>query len=122
MVLLRYEADVGTVVEGVEIGVEAFGGLEVGADVQRVDFALLAEAVFAFFQGGAEERVAVGSQDEFPGTEVEGDDADVAAVDGEAVDDAVGNVLLVHGFQHAGDDGGPCRVVAQQLVLRSAGG
>ena len=110
------ETDVCTVVERVVVGVEGFGGLEVGANVQRVVEPLLLQPCFALIECGHEEGVAVGGEHQFPGLEVEGDDAHVGLRNGESVYYAVRNVLLLHGFQHAWYDGGAGRVVAQQLV------
>ena len=91
---------------------EGFRGLEVGTDVQRVAVALPAQAAFAFFERGTQEGVAVGGQHDFPGLEVEGEDADVVAGYGEPVEDAVADVLLSHGLNHTRDDDGACRIVA----------
>ena len=94
---------------------KGFRSLE-SSDVERVVFALLAEATLAFFQGGAEEGIAVGGQRDFPGTEVEGDDADVLHRDGETVNHAIAYVLLAHSFYHAGDDDLSGHIVAPKLV------
>ena len=51
-----------------------------------------------------------------PGTEVEGDDADVLARNVEAVDDAVGYVLLAHGVNHLDNNYLARCVVAQQFI------
>ena len=68
-------------------------------------------------EGGTEEGVAVAGKDYLPGLQVEGDDAHVAFVDGEAINDAVGLVLLLHGLEHAGDDGLSGGIVVKEMVV-----
>ena len=112
---LYTESDVGAVVEGVVAGCEGFGGLEL-SDVQGVVVALPGEAFLALGKRGTEEGVAVAGEDDFPGVEIEGEGFHMCHVHGEAVDDAVAVVLLLHGFQHAGDDGLAGGVVGEEVI------
>ena len=93
------KTDVGTVVEGVVALNEGLRGLE-RTDVEGIGVALLLEALFAGFERGAEEGVAVGGEDNLEGFEAEGDDGHLGLGDGEAVDNGVGDVLIVHDLEH----------------------
>ena len=118
---LCLESDVRAVIEGIEVGVEGFRGLE-RADVQRVRGALLLQSALALGQRRTKEWIAVGGENDFPGTKIEGDDADVLAGDVEAVDDAVRDVLLAHRLNHMGDDeASRCVVLEQRLSLDARG-
>ena len=99
------EADVGAVVEAVVAGNEGFGGHEGRADVERVFLALFCQPGLALGKRRAEKRVAVGGEDDVPGLEVERDEANMTLVDRETVDHAVAVVLVLHGLEHAGDNG-----------------
>lgn len=110
------KADVGSVVEGVEIRVESLGSLKSWADVQRVSLALLHETALALLKRGAEKGIAIGGQHNLPRTKVEGDNGHMLTWYMKAINDAVGLVLLQHGLQHGGYDDRAGRVVAQQLV------
>ena len=112
---LYTESDVGAVVEGVVARCEGFGGFEL-SDVQGVVVALPGEAFLALGKRGTEEGVAVAGQDDLPGVEIEGEGLYMCHVHGEAVDDAVAVVLLLHGFQHTGDDGFAGGVVGEEVV------
>ena len=94
---------------------ESLGGLEV-ADVQRVFPTLPCQCFLACCQGRIQEGIAVGGKDDFPRAEVERNDADMFAVDGETVDDAICDVLLAHGFNHVRQDGWPCQVVTAEFL------
>ncbi len=96
------KTDVGTVVEGVIAQDEGFRGLEC-SDVEGIGVALLLEALFAGFERGTEEGVAVGGEDYLEGFEAEGDDGHLGLRDGEAVDNGIGDVLVVHDLEHVGD-------------------
>ena len=91
---------------------KAFCGLE-SSDVQRVFLTLLLELLFTFCKGGTEHRVAIAGQHYFPRTEIKGDDANVVSINGETIDDTIGDVLLAHGFQHMGNDDGPYRITVR---------
>ena len=96
------KTDVGAVVEGVIAKDEGFRGLEC-SDVKGIGVALLLEALFAGFERGTEEGVAVGGEDYLEGFEAEGDDRHLGLRDGEAVDNGIGDVLVVHDLEHVGD-------------------
>ena len=108
------EADVGAVVKGVVTGEEGFRGLE-GSDVEWVVAALLLEALLGFGECGQEEGIAVGGEHDFPGLEVECDDTHVLLWYRESVDDSVGFVLLLHGFEHVWNDSVAGGVVMEKM-------
>ncbi len=115
--MLYPEAYIGAVVEGVVATSESFGRLK-SADVERVCSALVGEAFLGVVERGAEERVAVGGENDLPGLEIERDNPDMLLGDGESIDDGVGLVLLLHGLEHAGDDGLASGVVVEVMVVR----
>ena len=49
--------------------------------------------------------------------EVEGENAHLLLWNGEAVDHGVGLVLVLHGLQHVGDDGGTGGVVDKEMLF-----
>ena len=100
----RPEADIGTVVEGIEIGVETLGGLKVGANIQRVFFALLLQQTFAFCQRRTQKWIAVRGQYNFVRLEIESNGYHVLSGNVESVDYAIGDVLFLHGLNHAWND------------------
>lgn len=108
------EADVGAVVEGVVAGEEGFRGLE-GSDIEWVVAALLLEALLGFGECGQEEGIAIGGKYDFPGLEVEGDDAHALLRYRKSVDDGIGFVLLLHGFEHVWNDGVAGGVVMEEM-------
>ena len=63
-----------------------------------------------------EERIAVGSKDYLIGLEVECDGSDMALVDGETIDNTIGDVLVAHGFNHAWNNDRAGCVVAAEIV------
>ena len=63
-----------------------------------------------------EERITIGSKDNLVWLEVEWNDKDMATVDGKTIDNTVGDVLLAHGLNHAGNDDGTGCVVAEKVV------
>ena len=69
------------------------------------------------FEGGFQKRIAIGGQHDFPWLEVERENAHMLLWDGKAVDHGIGLVLILHCFEHARDDGCPCSVVGQELVV-----
>lgn len=91
---------------------KSLGGLECRPDVQGVVPMLFCKPLFTFGKCRTKEGVAVCGEYDFPWLEVEGYLADVASVDREAVDYAIGDVLLLHGFQHVWDNNAACQVVA----------
>ena len=97
--LFRQEADVSSVVETLVAVDEALGGYE-GGDVLRVVAELTGQRFFALAEGGAEEGVAVGSQDDFWAVCLLAlDHLHSGAVDGESVNHGVLSVLSgEHGF------------------------
>ena len=111
-ILLHAETDVGTVVEGIVVRMEGFGGLEVWTVVEWVPLALVLQGRFTLFKGRMEEWIAVGGKDNFVRLEVERDGADVLSGNGETIDHTIGDVLVAHGFNHAGNDDGTGNVVA----------
>ena len=112
--ILYLKSYVGTVVERLIALHAALGGLK-GTDVQRIVGELPGEGCLRGLEGGAEEGVAVGSQDDLLGLEVEGEDADMLLGDGCAVDDGVLDILLlVHDAYHVGDDGLAGGVVGEE--------
>ena len=95
---------------------EGLGGLEVWTDVQRVVLTLVLQGRFTLFEGGIEEWIAVGGEDNLVRLEVERDGADVLSVDGETIDNTISDVLVAHGFNHAGNDDGTGNVVATKFI------
>ena len=108
------KANVGAVIEGIVAGEEGFRGLE-GSDVEWVVAALLLEALLGFGECGQEEGIAVGGEYDFPGLEVEGDDAHALLRYGESVDNGIGFVLVLHGFEHVRNDGVAGGVVLEEM-------
>lgn len=108
------EADVGAVVKGVVTGEECFRGLE-GSNVEWVVAALLLETLLGFGECGQEEGIAIGGKYDFPGLEVEGDDAHALLRYRKSVDDGIGFVLLLHGFEHVWNDGVAGGVVMEEM-------
>ena len=106
---------VSAVVEGIVASEESFCGLEL-ADVQRVLLALTAQPGLRLFERRAEEGIAVGGEHDLLRTEVERDDGHELLRYGEAVDDGIGDVLILHLLQHVGDNGGAGLVVGQDIV------
>ena len=79
------------------------------------------EQGFGLSKGGCQEGVAVAGEHYLPGLEVEGDDGYELLGDGEAVDDGIGDVLVLHNLEHRGDHHIAGRIVGlQQVVLRQA--
>ena len=76
--------------------------------------------MFAFGKGRAQERIAVGSENDIPGLEVEGNHLDVAGVDGETIDHTISDVLLLHRLNHTGNDNRSGDVVAAEFFLSDA--
>ena len=113
--LLYAEADIASVVEGIVVRMEGFGGLEVWTVVEWVPLALVLQGLLAFFEGGMEERITVGGEDNLVRLEVERDGADVLSGNGETIDHTIGDVLVAHGFNHAGNDDGTGYVVATKV-------
>ena len=96
------KTDVGTIVEGIIAHDEGLCGLEC-SDVEGIGIVLLLETLFAGFERGTEERVAVGGEDNLKGFEAEGDNGHLGLWDGEAVDNGIGDILIVHDLEHVGD-------------------
>ena len=82
---------------------ECFCRLEF-TNVQRVFFALLAKHFFTLLQRRAKYRIAIACQNDFPRAEVEGNDANMQSVNGETINNALGDILLLHGLQHPWND------------------
>ena len=59
-----------------------------------------------------EERITVGGKDNLVRLEVERNGADMASVDGETIDYAIGDILVAHSFNHVGNDDGTGNVIA----------
>ena len=97
--ILHLKSYISAVVEGVVARDEAFRGPEF-SDVERVVVLLLLQTLFALGECGAEKGVAVAGQHNLPWAEVEGDGDNLALGDGEAVDDGIGDVLIVHLLEH----------------------
>ena len=112
--LKSYES---SVIEGIVAWREAFRGLEF-ADVERVVLLLEGEATLGLLKRGAEKGIAVAGQHNLPRLEVEGDDRYFGLGDGEAVDDGIGDVLVLHLLQHLRDDGGTGGVIGEDFVRR----
>ena len=91
---------------------ECLSGLKSRTDVQRVCVSLLFQPLLTLIQSWAKKGVSVGGHDYFPRLEVEGYLADVLFVDGETIDHTIGDVLIAHGLNHAGNDDGTRRIVA----------
>ena len=108
------KANVGAVIEGIVAGEEGFRGLE-GSDVEWVVAALLLEALLGFGECRQKKRIAVGGKYDFPGLEVECDDAYILLWDGKSVDDGIGFVLLLHGFEHVWNDSVAGGVVMEKM-------
>ena len=108
------KANVGAVIEGIVAGEEGFRGLE-GPDVEWVFKSLTFQALLRFGECGQEERIAVGGKYDFPGLEVERDDAYILLWDRKSVDDSIGFVLLLHGFEHVWNDGVAGGVVMEEM-------
>ncbi len=73
------------------------------------------QALLGVGERGQKEGIAVGGEHDFPGLEVECDDTHVLLWYGESVDDSVGFVLLLHGFEHVWNDGVACGVVMEEM-------
>ena len=95
---------------------EGFGGLKVGTDVQRVVLALAVQCGLAFFKCGMEEGITVGGKDYLVWLEVERDGTNMLSGDREPIDHTIGDVLVTHGLNHAGNDDGTGYVVAAEVV------
>lgn len=100
--------DVGSVIEAVEARGEALCGHKVRADAEGVLPVLLFQTGFTLCKGREKKGIAIRGKHKLVGLEIEGDDTDMTLGNGEAIENAVGNVLLLHRPQHVGDDGSPC--------------
>ena len=95
---------------------EGFGGLEVGTYVERVVLTLVLQGRFTLFEGGMEERITIGGKDNLVRLKVERNGANMASVDRKTIDNAISDVLIAHGLNHAGNDDGAGRVVTEEVV------
>ena len=116
MVVLYAESDIRAVVKRAVAGQEGLRGLEV-ADVQRVVLALPRQSLLRGGKGGLQKGIAVCGHHDFPGLEVEGNDTYMLLWYRKTVNHRIAPVLLLHGFQHSGDDGLTGCVVRQELLL-----
>ena len=96
------KSDVRAVVERVVSLYKCLRGLEL-SDVQRVVLALLFQQGFGLGECRCQEWIAVAGKYDFPGLEVECDDWYELLGYGESVDDGIGDVLILHVFQHSRD-------------------
>ncbi len=80
--------------------------------------ALLGETGLGGLEGGFKEGIAIGGEDELPGLEVEGEDADMLLRDLEAIDNGIGDVLVLHRLEHMGDDGLAGGIVMEKMIAR----
>lgn len=112
---LYIESYIRAVIEGVVAWCEALCGPEF-TDVQRVVTFLLLQTLLALGEGMTEKWIAVAGQHNLPRAEVEGDGDNLALGDGEAIDDGIGDVLIVHLLEHLRDNRLPGYVVGQDIV------
>ena len=108
------EADVRSVVEGVVAGKKGLRGLE-GSNIEWVFKALTFQALLGVGECRQQKGIAVGGEYDFPGLEVERDDAYILLWDRKSVDDSIGFVLLLHGFEHVWNDGVAGGVVLEEM-------
>ena len=83
---------------------KCFGGLKVGPDVEWVILALMLQSLLAFCKCGIEERITIRSKNNLIWTEVERNDKNVLTWNRKTIDYAIGDILIAHGFNHAGND------------------
>ena len=95
---------------------EGFGGLEVRTYIEWVLFALVLQGRFTLLEGRIEERKTIGSENNLIGLEVERDGTNMQSGDREPIDHTIGDVLVTHGLNHAGNDDGTGYVVAAEIV------
>ena len=95
---------------------EGFGGLEMWSDIEWVTLTLVLQGRFTLFEGRIEERITVGGKDNLVGLEVERQGADVLSGNGKTIDNAIGDILLAHGLNHAGNDERTGNVVAAKFI------
>ena len=96
------KSDVRAVVERVVSLYKCLRGLEL-SDVQRVVLALLFQQGFGLGECRCQEGIAVAGKYDLPGLEVECYDRHELLGYGESVDDGIGDVLILHVFQHSRD-------------------
>ena len=96
------KSDVRAVVERVVSLYKCLRGLEL-PDVQRIVLALLFQQGFGLGECRCQEGIAVAGKYDLPGLEVECDDWYELLGYGESVDDGIGDVLILHVFQHSRD-------------------
>ena len=107
---------VGAVVERIITFGERFGGLE-HSDVQRVGDTLVGKPVLRCLERGLKVGIAVGSQDDFPRLEIEGEHSHMLLGYGEAVDYGISFVLLLHRLKHVRNNGGTSGIVGEEMLL-----
>ena len=90
------------VVEGVIALNEGFCGLKF-ANIQWVVATLLIEPGLSLCKGRGQMRITIAGKDNLPGTEIEGDDGHFILGDGKTVNHGIGDVLVVHHFEHRGN-------------------
>ena len=99
---------------------ESLGGLKVRTDIQRIFLALLLQQLFALGQRRTQEGISVGSEHNLLWLEIERDNFYMLAGNMKPVDDAVCDVLFLHGLDHVWYDERTGSVVAQQFFLADA--